>query len=114
MTGSADELNRGYFDDMSELKQHGGKGMSDLLSPILFVMKDESESFWCFLALIERFGPNFNRDQNGMHSQLFALSKVSLSFTDAHSHTQTCLSDGFIMVYVKMTKTFFLVLNFGI
>ncbi|KHG19924.1 hypothetical protein F383_25240 [Gossypium arboreum] len=24
MTGSADELNRGYFDDMSELKQHGG------------------------------------------------------------------------------------------
>ncbi|KAK5842049.1 hypothetical protein PVK06_004376 [Gossypium arboreum] len=24
-TGSADELNRGYFDDMSELKQHGGK-----------------------------------------------------------------------------------------
>ncbi|KAB2070275.1 hypothetical protein ES319_A08G145300v1 [Gossypium barbadense] len=23
--GSADELNRGYFDDMSELKQHGGK-----------------------------------------------------------------------------------------
>ncbi|XP_040971873.1 uncharacterized protein [Gossypium hirsutum] len=24
-TGSADELNKGYFDDMSELKQHGGK-----------------------------------------------------------------------------------------
>ncbi|KAK8349884.1 hypothetical protein V6Z11_A06G174500 [Gossypium hirsutum] len=62
MTGSADELNRGYFGDMSELKQHGGKGMSDLLSSILFVMKDESESFWCFVALIECFGPNFNRD----------------------------------------------------
>ncbi|KAK8369547.1 hypothetical protein V6Z11_A01G118400 [Gossypium hirsutum] len=61
---------------MSELKQHGGKGMSYLLSAILFVMKDESESFWCFVALIERFGPNFNRDQNGMHSQLFALSKL--------------------------------------
>ncbi|KAB2093630.1 hypothetical protein ES319_A02G105300v1 [Gossypium barbadense] len=24
-TGNADELNRGYFDDISELKQHGGK-----------------------------------------------------------------------------------------
>ncbi|XP_016737989.1 uncharacterized protein [Gossypium hirsutum] len=24
-TGSADELNRGYFDDMSELKQHGAR-----------------------------------------------------------------------------------------
>lgn len=54
------------------------KGMSDLLSPILFVMEDESQSFWCFVALMERLGPNFNRDQNGMHSQLFALSKVSL------------------------------------
>ncbi|KAB5551910.1 hypothetical protein DKX38_009221 [Salix brachista] len=51
------------------------QGMSDLLSPILFVMEDESESFWCFVALMERLGPNFNRDQNGMHSQLFALSK---------------------------------------
>jgi hypothetical protein len=52
------------------------QGMSDLLSPILYVMKDESESFWCFVALMERLGPNFNRDQNGMHSQLFALSKL--------------------------------------
>ncbi|OIV99898.1 hypothetical protein TanjilG_26236 [Lupinus angustifolius] len=52
------------------------QGMSDLLSPILFVMGDESDAFWCFVALMERLGPNFNRDQNGMHSQLFALSKL--------------------------------------
>ncbi|KAI4335687.1 hypothetical protein L6164_014311 [Bauhinia variegata] len=52
------------------------QGMSDLLSPILFVMDDESEAFWCFVAQMERLGPNFNRDQNGMHSQLFALSKL--------------------------------------
>lgn len=25
---------------------------------------------------MERLGPNFNRDQNGMHTQLFALSKL--------------------------------------
>ncbi|KAJ9688709.1 hypothetical protein PVL29_014384 [Vitis rotundifolia] len=52
------------------------QGMSDLLSPILFVMEDEAESFWCFVALMERLGPNFNRDQNGMHTQLFAISKL--------------------------------------
>ncbi|KAL7593841.1 hypothetical protein Lser_V15G33105 [Lactuca serriola] len=52
------------------------QGMSDLLSPILFIMQDESEAFWCFVSLMERLGPNFNRDQNGMHSQLFALSKL--------------------------------------
>lgn len=52
------------------------QGMSDLLSPILFIMEDASESFWCFVALMERLGPNFDRDQNGMHSQLLALSKL--------------------------------------
>ncbi|KAL7097059.1 hypothetical protein ACP275_10G119000 [Erythranthe tilingii] len=52
------------------------QGMSDLLSPILYVMRDESKSFWCFVSLMERLGPNFNRDQSGMHSQLFALSKL--------------------------------------
>ncbi|CAI9787375.1 unnamed protein product [Fraxinus pennsylvanica] len=63
------------------------QGMSDLLSPILFVMRDESESFWCFVFLMERLGPNFNRDQSGMHSQLFALSKlVELLDTPLHNY----------------------------
>ncbi|XP_023730518.2 uncharacterized protein LOC111878244 isoform X2 [Lactuca sativa] len=63
------------------------QGMSDLLSPILFIMEDESESFWCFVSLMERLGPNFNRDQNGMHSQLFALSKlVELLDSPLHSY----------------------------
>jgi hypothetical protein len=52
------------------------QGMSDFLAPILYVMEDESESFWCFASLMERLGANFNRDQNGMHAQLLALSKV--------------------------------------
>ncbi|KHG16945.1 hypothetical protein F383_21669 [Gossypium arboreum] len=30
MTGSANELNRGYFDDISELKQHGGKVLTEM------------------------------------------------------------------------------------
>ncbi|KAK8953813.1 hypothetical protein KSP39_PZI002596 [Platanthera zijinensis] len=52
------------------------QGMSDLLSPILFVIRDESAAFWSFVALMERLGSNFNRDQNGMHTQLFALMKL--------------------------------------
>uniref|UniRef100_A0A0E0GC03 TBC1 domain family member 15 n=1 Tax=Oryza nivara TaxID=4536 RepID=A0A0E0GC03_ORYNI len=52
------------------------QGMSDFLAPILYVMEDESESFWCFAILMERLGANFNRDQNGMHAQLLALSKL--------------------------------------
>ncbi|XP_062220086.1 uncharacterized protein LOC133919648 [Phragmites australis] len=52
------------------------QGMSDFLAPILYAMEDESESFWCFATLMERLGANFNRDQNGMHAQLLALSKL--------------------------------------
>ncbi|XP_058182124.1 uncharacterized protein LOC131300342 isoform X3 [Rhododendron vialii] len=79
------------------------QGMSDLLSPILFVMRDESESFWCFVALMERLGPNFNRDQSGMHSQLFALSKlVELLDSPLHNHfTQNdCLNYFFCFRWV--------------
>lgn len=63
------------------------QGMSDFLSPILFVMEEDSEIFWCFAALMERLGPNFNRDQSGMHAQLFALSKlVELSDSPLHNY----------------------------
>lgn len=57
------------------------QGMSDFLAPILYVMEDESESFWCFASLMERLGANFNRDQNGMHAQLLALSKVYIIYS---------------------------------
>lgn len=79
------------------------QGMSDLLSPILSVMEDESESFWCFVALMERLGPNFNRDQNGMHSQLFALSKlVELLDSPLHNYFQQndCLNYFFCFRWV--------------
>lgn len=63
------------------------QGMSDYLSPIVFVMEEDFEAFWCFAALMERLGPNFNRDQSGMHAQLFALSKlVELSDSPLHNY----------------------------
>ena len=30
------------------------QGMSDLAAPILYVMRDEAEAFWCFACLMER------------------------------------------------------------
>ncbi|GAB2232566.1 hypothetical protein Droror1_Dr00011606 [Drosera rotundifolia] len=53
-----------------------GQGMSDLLSPILYVMRGDSEAFWCFSALVERLGTNFDRSHSWVHSELFALSKL--------------------------------------
>ncbi|KAM1360854.1 hypothetical protein COP2_026713 [Malus domestica] len=79
------------------------QGMSDLLSPILYVMEDESESFWCFVSLMERLGPNFNRDQSGMHSQLFAITKlVELLDAPLHNHftQKDCLNYFFCFRWV--------------
>jgi translation elongation factor EF-G len=69
------------------------QGMSDFLAPILYVMEDESESFWCFASLMERLGANFNRDQNGMHAQLLALSKVyNIFICQVLSEAASCCS----------------------
>ncbi|KAM3360615.1 hypothetical protein P3S68_015469 [Capsicum galapagoense] len=79
------------------------QGMSDLLSPILYVMEDEAEAFWCFVALMERLGPNFNCDQNGVHSQLFALSKlVEILDNPLHNYfkQQACLNYFFCFRWV--------------
>lgn len=53
------------------------QGMSDLLSPILFIMEDEVDAFWSFVAFMETMAPNFDRDQNGMHQQLLSISKLT-------------------------------------
>ncbi|XP_062027483.1 uncharacterized protein LOC133743526 [Rosa rugosa] len=52
------------------------QGMNGDRSSILFVLGDESESFWCFVKLMERLGPNFDREHKGMDSQLLALRKL--------------------------------------
>ena len=38
------------------------QGMSDLCAPILAVLRDEAEAFWCFAALMDRLEGNFNTD----------------------------------------------------
>lgn len=42
--------------------------MSDLLSPILYVMENEVEAFWCFVAFMDQ-----------MVSVMFALNARTLS-----------------------------------
>ena len=50
--------------------------MCDLLSPLLFVVGEEADAFWCFAALMERVGLNFHPDQTGMQLQLHLTAKV--------------------------------------
>jgi len=52
------------------------QGMSDLLSPILFVMQNEVDAFWCFVGFMDKVGPNFEFDQGGMKQQLADLTDI--------------------------------------
>lgn len=61
------------------------QGMSDLATPILYVMRDEATAFWCFAHLMERMEANFSVDCTGMHTQLAALDSL-LALVDPELH----------------------------
>lgn len=66
------------------------QGMSDLASPLLYVMCDEVEAFWCFAALMERVGSHFDEQQSGVQAQLKALREViQVLDPPLHSHLES-------------------------
>ncbi len=58
------------------------QGMNDLLSPILIIMEDEVDAFWCFVGLMERMQEYFQMDQLHIKRQLTNLHTL-LQFIDA-------------------------------
>ncbi|XP_061532411.1 TBC1 domain family member 15 isoform X1 [Phycodurus eques] len=49
------------------------QGMSDLLSPIVFVMENEVDAFWCFVSFMDHMHQNFEEQMQGMKTQLIKL-----------------------------------------
>ena len=45
-------------------------GMSDLLAPVLVVMENEVDAFWCFAGYMDLIGRNFEMDQSTMKKQM--------------------------------------------
>ncbi|KAK9814540.1 hypothetical protein WJX72_007608 [[Myrmecia] bisecta] len=89
------------------------QGMSDLASPMLYVMRDEAEAFWCFAALMERLESNFHTDSRGMHAQLLALRNL-IQLVDPKLHAylegRDCLNYFFcyrwLLIHFKREFTF--------
>lgn len=50
--------------------------MSDLLAPILRLVGDEEETFWCFVGLMEMEEKMFEISQGLMKTQLECLGKL--------------------------------------
>lgn len=52
------------------------QGMNDLLAPILCLMQNEQDSFWCFAGFMAKVCQNFDIDQEGMKKQLSQMSRL--------------------------------------
>nr|KAF6498115.1 TBC1 domain family member 15 [Rousettus aegyptiacus] len=50
--------------------------MSDLLSPLLYVMENEVDAFWCFASYMDQMHQNFEEQMQGMKTQLIQLSTL--------------------------------------
>ncbi|KAM1515926.1 hypothetical protein EV2_015452 [Malus domestica] len=52
------------------------QGMSDLLSPIISVLEEDHEAFWCFVGFMKKARHNFRLDEAGIRRQLGLVSKI--------------------------------------
>ncbi|VDO68511.1 unnamed protein product [Heligmosomoides polygyrus] len=49
------------------------QGMSDFASPLLYVMGNEVDTFWCFVELMKKIQRNFEKDQAAIKLQMYQL-----------------------------------------
>jgi TBC1 domain family member 15 len=52
------------------------QGMADLLSPILFVLRDETETFWAFVFLMKRQRRNFEVNGTGIQQKMSMIKEL--------------------------------------
>ncbi|GMM27894.1 GTPase-activating protein [Martiniozyma asiatica (nom. inval.)] len=83
------------------------QGMSDLLSPIYIIYKDETMAFWCFSRFMERMERNFVRDLSGMKEQMLTLTElVQFMLPNVYEHLQKCQCDN-LFFFFRMLLVWF-------
>lgn len=76
------------------------QGMSDLLSPILYIMTDEVDAFWCFVGFMDKVCSNFEFDQAGMKQQLQQLyCLLSVTVPDLATYLERHDSDNMFFCF---------------
>lgn len=76
------------------------QGMSDLLSPILVIMEDDFEAFWCFVGFMRKARQNFRLDEFGIRRQLGIVSRIIRSKdANLYRHLEKLQADDCLFVY---------------
>ncbi|KAM9784449.1 TBC1 domain family member 17 [Syngnathus typhle] len=89
------------------------QGMSDLLSPLLFVTQNEVESFWCLTGFMEMVHHNFEESQEAMKQQLLQLSILLKAldpelcdFLDSQDSGSLCFCFRWLLIWFKREFSF--------
>ncbi|XP_058136636.1 TBC1 domain family member 17 isoform X4 [Dasypus novemcinctus] len=84
------------------------QGMSDLLSPILYVLQNEVDAFWCFCGFMELVHGNFEESQETMKQQLGqlllllrVLDPPLCDFLDSQDSGSLCFCFRWLLIWFK-------------
>ncbi|XP_036602703.1 TBC1 domain family member 17 isoform X3 [Trichosurus vulpecula] len=84
------------------------QGMSDLLSPILYVTQNEVDAFWCFCGFMELVHGNFEESQETMKRQLGQLLLLLrildpplCDFLDSQDSGSLCFCFRWLLIWFK-------------
>ncbi|XP_044461815.1 rab GTPase-activating protein 22-like isoform X2 [Mangifera indica] len=83
------------------------QGMSDLLSPIIAVITEDHEAFWCFVGFMKKARHNFRLDEVGIRRQLNIVSKI-IKCKDSHlyRHLEKLQAEDCFFVYRMVVVLF--------
>lgn len=83
------------------------QGMSDLLSPIITVITEDHEAFWCFVGFMRKARHNFRLDEIGIRRQLSMVSKI-IKCKDSHlyRHLEKLQAEDCFFVYRMVVVLF--------
>uniref|UniRef100_A0A9J8AK46 TBC1 domain family member 15 n=1 Tax=Cyprinus carpio carpio TaxID=630221 RepID=A0A9J8AK46_CYPCA len=89
------------------------QGMSDLLSPLLFVTQNEVESFWCLTGFMDLVHQNFEESQEAMKQQLLQLSLLLRAldpelcdYLDSQDSGSLCFCFRWLLIWFKREFSF--------
>ncbi|XP_027341466.1 TBC1 domain family member 15-like isoform X6 [Abrus precatorius] len=86
-----------------------GQGMSDLCSPMIILLNDEADAFWCFERLMRRLRGNFRCTDNsvGVEAQLSNLASVTqVVDPKLHKHLEHLGGGGYLFAFRMLMVLF--------
>ncbi|KAL8462591.1 hypothetical protein ACS0TY_033574 [Phlomoides rotata] len=91
-------------------------GMSDLCSPMIILLEDEADAFWCFERLMRRLRGNFRCTENsvGVEVQLGNLASITQVIDPKlHQHLETLGGGDYLFAFRMLMVLFRREFSFG-